>query len=473
MRSGLAVVGLLLCIPGDAQKDRVPKRPRETVELVERTNSVPGEFAADILLRLASSKLIPDAAWKRELITRAFEQARFAQNPLRRTGSVWMDTVSGRISVARYLELDGLSLQTRAIHQMLPLDPAAGRSMFLEIRLPEWHALSCKDNVVPVFDEYYVSLLEVFERGFSQAERNKGDDVDFVQQRLRAIRSPLEIDPAAEVAIKLHSPSLLKAVAASIPQIQVDPRSCQATSSYHSLSGDALLEMGYAAKSFLQAMRRYFAKGFGEKRCSSAAKEEKAGELPEPVARFNVLAAKVEGVEAISINEIGKFEVVESSEDRIFYQSGRAKEVLALLKWLDHGDRQWGDPNWSFTAAERATPEWNTKYVELMKLVEGWQPSEEPSTLNYFFLKSDVFEFLVEKLPSAVDRDNFLKALFAFLSASYSEVDDHTLWFKTAHDLMEHASEKDREYYLKEMAICDNVVLNLYATVFSKIGLDR
>jgi hypothetical protein len=49
--------------PSPAARPEEPKRPRETLALIDQARSLPPEFSADVLLKLAGSRFIPDAKW--------------------------------------------------------------------------------------------------------------------------------------------------------------------------------------------------------------------------------------------------------------------------------------------------------------------------------------------------------------------------------------------------------------------------
>src|ERR1700739_1786623 len=83
---------LLLLATGQAipaQADR-PSRPTpETLSLLDQARSLPAEFRADALLRIAESLLIPEKSQKQELIEEAFWSGSRAYLP-------YMQRVEGR-----------------------------------------------------------------------------------------------------------------------------------------------------------------------------------------------------------------------------------------------------------------------------------------------------------------------------------------------------------------------------------------
>src|ERR1051325_8181481 len=101
------------------------KRPAEVLALVDQANSLPAEFRADTLLRIALSKLITDAKWKKELIEEAYWSAAHATLPYAQMAQIPSDLVA--VNSFRANRLDGLSLQSRAIEAMLAIDSKKAR----------------------------------------------------------------------------------------------------------------------------------------------------------------------------------------------------------------------------------------------------------------------------------------------------------------------------------------------------------
>src|ERR1051326_2265246 len=70
------------------------KRSAEVLTLVDQTNSLPAEFRADTLLRIALSKLVTDAKWKKELIEEAYWSATHATLPYAQGAQIPSDLVA-------------------------------------------------------------------------------------------------------------------------------------------------------------------------------------------------------------------------------------------------------------------------------------------------------------------------------------------------------------------------------------------
>src|ERR1017187_4329541 len=95
-------------------------RPAVFADLADRARSLPPEFAADALLRIADSPNVTDVAWKREVLEDAFHLAAGAQQPFaRRNGTGWPTNPFDK-SYAQ--GMDACTLQSKAVDAMLTID---------------------------------------------------------------------------------------------------------------------------------------------------------------------------------------------------------------------------------------------------------------------------------------------------------------------------------------------------------------
>src|SRR5258708_1573146 len=89
----LALIALSPVISQNATRPDVDRKQVEWQEavnrLLNRAHTLPPEFAADILLKVAESRLVPDKSLKRELIDEVFNIARNVQRTSPRLGSSW------------------------------------------------------------------------------------------------------------------------------------------------------------------------------------------------------------------------------------------------------------------------------------------------------------------------------------------------------------------------------------------------
>src|ERR1700737_2013593 len=126
------------------------KLPEPYQSIVELAYSSPPEISSDALLRVVESGKVADRKTKRDLAEQAFRLAGSAKFPVRMRGvpGSIVDTRSGYLSKAYDLKLDALSLESRAVHDLLSIDAAKARELFQEIARPTLTPLTCDDALV-------------------------------------------------------------------------------------------------------------------------------------------------------------------------------------------------------------------------------------------------------------------------------------------------------------------------------------
>ena len=161
---------LLFTFSVAAKEDNKPKLPDELQHVADLAEAAPPEFTSDALLRIGAVAKV-DKSLRIELIERAFHLAMSAEfaSPLKLARPA-TDTLESMTVAASKLGLDRLSLQIRAVNQMLPLDPKAARTLFLQIEPPE--APSCTQPILPDAGPLYSSLIPLAGAVFPPDERD-------------------------------------------------------------------------------------------------------------------------------------------------------------------------------------------------------------------------------------------------------------------------------------------------------------
>jgi hypothetical protein len=196
----------------------------------------PAEFAADVMIRLASSEKV-DPHTRVELLTEAFRRAAEAQHPLKLRASITrIGSTGGFLDHAYQQDLDGLSLRLRAIEPMLALDSAKARNLFLTIARPEIPRVRCEEIVVYDVSRYYEVLGEV-------ARSGRHDAAKLLKDRVNGLTSAAQIAPVArllqQAALKdSELQSFTLSLAASLRAISGDDRSF---TYYAGVTGPAIL----------------------------------------------------------------------------------------------------------------------------------------------------------------------------------------------------------------------------------------
>ena len=172
--------------------------------------AAPPEIAADAMLQVVESTKVSDKASRRALIPKtavfrliedAFKLAAAAQwkAPMRAARSLPAESHEFYLAKAYGLNLDALSLQTRAAKDMLALDKPAARDLFLAIPHPVFAPTTCEAALIPDPSPLYQTLGAIVSQGFTQAERAKDEHVHLLLAYIGQIASPLETEPLGAV----------------------------------------------------------------------------------------------------------------------------------------------------------------------------------------------------------------------------------------------------------------------------------
>ena len=184
-----------------APPDR-PKLPPDLDRIVELSNATPPEFAADALLRVATVTKV-DKRLRIELIDRAFHLAPGAQlHTSLIAAATFADTGAAMIAAASKLNLDALSLQPRAVRDMLQLDKHAARELFLEIVQPA--AVVACDQPQPDTSSLYDVLAAVANTTFTDQERKKEEHLNLVMSYMSRAASQSQLPPLQQMIAMLN-----------------------------------------------------------------------------------------------------------------------------------------------------------------------------------------------------------------------------------------------------------------------------
>ena len=391
--------------------------------------TAPPEFAADGLLRLVESKKITDQPTAIDLTQQAFDLASAAHFKvgMRTIPGSPPDTRADSLGKAYRLNLDAVSLQARAVAEMLQFDKTKARQMFSAIPPMDLPALTCADALVYQVSSYYRALTSVVNSGVTEKERAKEDQVAFLLQYLAQAHNPAQIAPLAEVLKSTGlTPKQYEAVVAQFNGV------------LESISGDNRSFTAYSAEAsaamspeMMPAFRKYSEKNLNAEQCKDG-------------------SAQTEG----------------------YWQTPDAKRLLTDAKQLrfdSSGKRM-------LTDAERTTPEWQQSLADFEKEVADWDVSAEKSEADYYHQKCIVYEALVELIPPGEQRDKALDEFIAFIGNSDLQGQDPVSWFMPAHAMLERVRSTNNGEPGKVLMAFEksgNPVLCLYAALertFPKSG---
>ena len=393
--------GLVLFLAALLPAQKLPEPYQSIVELAQPT---PPEFAADALLRVVESGKIADRNTRRDLVEQAFHLSGSARFPMRMRavpGST-VDTRSGFLSQSYDLKLDALSLESRAVHDLLPLDPAKARGLFQNIPIPALTPLSCDDALVYDVADFYQTLGAIVNGTFTQKERDREEHVTFLLDYLGQASSPLQLAPIARV----------------IGSVSVTP--AQREILWNRFNG--LLEG-------IQPDHRSFASSYGELSQMAA---------PEMQASFDKYRQKGVGCK----DDTGSWVLVNGDAEppktgatpkiERYWQSPEAQRLLA-----DANKLRFAPGGRPFSEADRSTREWQQQLAEFLGELADWSASQEKSEADFYHQKCIVFEALMELTPPSPQRDKTLQAYVDFMGNSNLQQQSPVEWFMHAHSMLD------------------------------------
>jgi hypothetical protein len=391
-------------------------RPPALAALADRTRSLPGEFAAGALLRIAGSPQAKDPAWRRELIESAFQLAAGAQEPFARRR--WTDSPRGMFDKAFEQGLDACTLQCRAVEAMLALDRKRAREMFAEIPPPQIPRLSCEDGLVWDVSVFYSTLGEIA----ATADRPS----ELLERYVPDLTSPVQAGPIARMLAgaplkPAQLEELVNSFAGALRELSGDDRSFSATIATDADAGAVLGLASACAQrqinsvALLEAWRTYLTRHLGGTRCADSGSPATAvryfnenmrgGALP-PITDDEARPAKTEG----KAHAAG---ACVSPECR---QLGETFRQLVL-----------GPTGLALTAEQRAGAEWGERLKQYLAALADWKDDDHPA--EYFRWKCGLYSQLFDALPNGPDRDAVLNALLGWLERSDYQREHRVEWF--------------------------------------------
>ena len=380
-----------------AQKPQLPE-PYQT--LAGLANAAPPEFAADTLLRIVESGQVADREVKRDLLEQAFRLATAATFPVRKRSwpGTFTDTRSGSLSQAYELKLDTLSLQSRAVSDLMRLDAAAARSLFAEIPPLALPPLSCDDALFYEVSDFYQTLGAVFNSAFTASERAKQEHMNFLLDYIGQTRSFAQVVPLVETIQGAGLTPAQKEIAltkfgAMLPNLQPDDRSYSALLSVLGPMTEPLVN-----KSTLK----------------SAGCKDDLSTVEAPGGQ--VVSAKSDATPKVERYWF-------SAESRRLFEDGMKLRYTADGKLLSDADR--------------SKPEWQQKLADYLSAVAAWKAAEGESEAAYYNEKCVVYIALVELIPPGAQRDRTLQAFVDFIVNSSLLRQSPVEWFLPARTMLE------------------------------------
>lgn len=405
--------------PTSGYQDDATRRSATTVDdFVARVSSASPEVASDLLIRIAQSKLIADKKRRLSLIEEAYRRAFDAQKKVRmKRWSGLVDTPSGYLSAAYDLELDELSLRTRAIKVMLSLDSNRARELFTEIPKLKLPALTCADSLGYDVSGFYQTLKEVQQKSFTAKEISEGQGLRFLQPYLADVVSPAQLSPAMAVIAEAELSSseltiLVSTLVSALKGVQEDPRSFELSLTSGNFANNLqrlLTRIGdkdVASTTLLNAFKAYFIRELGVQCPGSLVGKEQKNRLQTEFLRVNKLF-----VNTISEDELTP-RIGERLKESQFWTTRESQNFLTKTKRL-----RFGNGVTALTEEQRNTDEWQRELGQLLMELGQWTGSAE-SESDLFHQKCALYDALFTLSPNNTVRSEVLLAYANHLRGS-------------------------------------------------------
>src|SRR6202162_1542926 len=419
---------------------QAPKLPEPYQSIVDLAHSAPPEFASDALLRVVESGKISDRSSRLDLTEQAFQLAGSAKFPVRMRGvpGSTTDTRSGNLSQAYDLKLDALSLESRAVRDLLPLDATKARELFQNIPRSTLPSLTCDDALVYDVSDFYQTLGAVANSAFTQKERDKEEHVNFFLDYIGQATSPVQLAPLAR-AIKSANVTpaqrdiLWNRFNGLLEGVQADDRSFSAS----------LADLSQLVTQEMQgSFEKYRQKG-------TACKDDLGTSV--------LINGDAQPPKTGSTPKIERY-----------WQSPEAQRLL-----MDANNLRFGSDGKPLSDADRSTREWQQQLTDFLSELADWTPTQEKSEADFYHQKCVVFAALIELIPPGAQRDKTLQAYVDFISSSNLQQQSPVEWFMQAHSMLERVRSTNTgepTKLLDAFQSSGNAVLALYTMIEKTFG---
>jgi hypothetical protein len=412
---------VLLAVPTLADAAEREKQYPDLFLLVERASSVPPEFAASTLLRVAASPALVDRTWKKELLIEAFRLGGMSKYPIRKAiirDHGMSSSLASLTSSAYSQKLDRISLQSLAVQQMIPIDRTKAWELFNEIQPPSIVKASCDDVLLDDPTAYY-ELLPLVVR---LSVRSRNDELSWLNNVVVRIQSPVEL-PLIMSAIgksivrpeqwKLLGASLAgvldrlsgddRAFTSSLPETEIKLRMFEQM--VQSTGNPELL---------IEAHRNYVIRHMKEPRCGDSKKEP------------------------------------------LFADDSRVRFMHLMFGGASRG----------LSDADKNTESWRDEFQSYLRNILDLKPQSAESDEAFFLRKSGTLTGAVTMVPTGPEREKVVVQFLSFLKNENMQQDNFLLWFDQLQmlaDLTRSLRPSDHESFLRAVEATGHPVMSLYA----------
>ena len=421
--------------------------PPAIESVISAAYAAPPELAADALIQLAESPAIGDRAARLDLLEEAFALAGSARHSFKRwTAGLPLkqdDSDAGQLYVALDLGLSRLDLQCRATAAALSLDRARALGLFYRIPPPQPPALTCRDALAYRVDRYYDLAAELFQGAFTEKQRKRGEDVEFVGLQVGSITSPAQIEPVARMLGKLrlnadNYRALVGSLARATARLSADPRSFAATLGPGMLF--PYLELanrcghyGCSPVPLLEAMREYLATHLTGPRCADVTDDA----VKKEAADFNAAVVQLTSAESpqpapLVDEDLKSSGTGEQAVVNEFWSNAQTGPLVKSL--LEAVLRRIADSRVSESDEEAGIRNFLNEF-------QAWMRDHQDDEASFFHQSAMIYEELIAGLAPGPLRAAVLTEGMVFLRDSPMLRDSPPEWYMHVRELLRRSGE--------------------------------
>jgi hypothetical protein len=428
----------VLCAGADA--------PPGVDSLIQQARTLPAEFAADAMLRVAGVEGLEEAR-RIELLEQAFDRAAGAQQPLKRRATPFrLEGPAGFLNRAYAQELDTLSLRLRAVDALLSIDGGKARELFLRIPPLALKAATCDDFLVYDVAPFY----EVLNRIARHDER----PAKLLERYTGSVTSAAQVGPVARLLAEsgLKDEEFRPLVAGytkALGKIKADDR----TFTQYRAAGRQVLALSQelqrrkmAPGSLLEAYRLYLVNNLSGVRCADddlmqgrtqsfglltgAQVDREAANL---VDFFND-SMRLPPLEPIEIGEMTPEKVAGAAVGLRWCEDAACRDIADKLLGLTFAPNQH-----PYLPADKNKPEWQEKLQKALAALAEWKPEPGDAARQFREQIGGYIEVLGVATAGA-DREKVLRGLLQFVAKNEFQAESRMDWFLAVNGLIGRAA---------------------------------
>mgnify|MGYP001252824770 CR=1 FL=1 len=476
-------------VPNQTQKTQLPtaqshksKTDPELQAIIAAAETVPPEFGADVMIRLAESSKVTTSGAKVTLLTKAFNLAAGAELPVKRAGGGpggnMFDARSAMLARAYRLNLDKVSLQARAVIDLLPLNSARAREMFDQIQIPALAPVGCQERLTYDLDLFYQALAKIVRAGLPPRDKEKGRAITLLSPFVSGLQSHAQVKPVAELLVEAQlSPAdlaqLSNTFAGVLLQLHGDERSFAAGTMGPGASTSgaiadlvaALDEKQVSSAILLRSYRQYLVSNFGDVHCAGGRGQGDANSLPGSIRNFNQRFQhdlQAGQIAPIAADELKNSRIVAPPAATPYWQSAEGKKLMTELRNLRAGSPEETGENESDTPEKtNSTP--SSQLTDFLTEIEAWQPQDDPPA-DVFHEKSILYQGLMDLAPTPPQRLQVINSFVSFMELYSGQLPTRIEWLLPADDLLAgRRAATDRQEVIQAFLNSGDPTLSLYA----------